>query len=103
LDFNGAVGQIIAAVLLGIAQMEKENVNERIRAGLAARKAKGLPMGRRPGQCPKWSLSKRRVDPQLALSLHSQGVSVAALAQKFGCSRPTVYTVLREAQAAVDK
>ena len=96
LDLSGPIGRMIAAVLLGVAEMERENINERIRAGIAARKAKGLPMGRRRGDTGHpWSLVKRRVDVALARSLRAQGVSVADIATRFKVSRPTVYAVLK--------
>jgi len=44
LDSGGTVGQIVASVLFGVAQMERKNINECIRVGIAARRAKGLPM-----------------------------------------------------------
>ena len=96
LDLSGAVGQIVASVLFGVAQMEREAINERIRSGIAARKAKGLPMGRRPGQRPKWSPTKRKVDPALARSLRNQGVPVRAIAERFGCTPQAVYAALRQ-------
>jgi DNA invertase Pin-like site-specific DNA recombinase len=54
-----------------------------------------------------YSLSKRRRLQQerkqkkqtrntQILDLHAKGVSVAAIAREVGCSRPTVYSVLRE-------
>ena len=96
LDFNGATGKLIAAVLLAVAEMERETIRERVRAGIAARQAKGLPMGRRPGQCPKWSLAKRKIDPAMAASLKTQGVPVKDIAAKFGCTRQAVSGVLNE-------
>jgi DNA invertase Pin-like site-specific DNA recombinase len=96
LDLNGAVGQIIASVLFGVAQMEREAINERIRAGMAARKAKGLPTGRQPGQHSPWSPAKRKVNPELARSLKAQGASVKDIAARFGCTVQAVYSVLRE-------
>jgi DNA invertase Pin-like site-specific DNA recombinase len=96
LDLNGSVGQLIASVLFGVAQMERESINERIRAGIAARKAKGLPTGRKPGQRPRWNPAKRKVDPALTRSLRGQGVGVKDIAAKFGCSRAAVYSALKE-------
>jgi len=82
LDLGGTVGQIVASVLFGVAQMERESINERIRAGIAARRARGLPMGRQKGQRFKWSTAKRKVDPELAKSLRSQGVKVTDIARR---------------------
>ena len=96
LDLNGAVGQVIASVLFGVAQMEREAINERIRAGMAARKAKGLPMGRQPGVHLPWSPAKRKVSPELARSLKAQGASVKDIAARFGCTVQAVYPVLHE-------
>jgi DNA invertase Pin-like site-specific DNA recombinase len=95
LDLGGTVGQIVASVLFGVAQMERENINERIRAGIAARRAKGLPMGRQEGQRFKWSTAKRKVDPELAKSLRSQGVKVTEIAERFGCSKQAIYDALK--------
>ena len=95
LDLGGTVGQIVASVLFGVAQMERENINERIRAGIAARRAKGLPMGRQKGQQFKWSTAKRKVDPELARSLRSQGAKVTDIAERFGCSKQAIYDALK--------
>jgi len=96
LDLGGTVGQIVASVLFGVAQMERENINERIRAGIAARRAKGLPIGRQEGQQFKWSPSKRKVDVELARSLRSKGVRVTDIARRFDCSKQAVYDVLKD-------
>jgi len=96
LDFNGATGKLVAAVLLAVAEMELETLRERTRAGVAARQAKGLPHGRPKGNRARWSLAKRKVDPALARSLRDQGVSVIDLAKRFGVSRAAVYSALRE-------
>ena len=100
LDLNGSVGQIIASVLFGVAQMEREAINERIRAGIAARKAKGLPTGRKPGQRPRWSLAKRKVDPALARSLREQGAKIEDIAAKFGCTKVAIYNALKATATA---
>jgi DNA invertase Pin-like site-specific DNA recombinase len=95
LDLGGTVGQIVASVLFGVAEMERENINERIRAGIAARKAKGLPMGRQEGQQFKRSPAKRKVDPETARNLRSQGVKVTDIAERFGCSKQAIYDALK--------
>jgi DNA invertase Pin-like site-specific DNA recombinase len=43
------VRELIAAIMAWVARMESERRSERIRAGLARRKAAGLPVGRQPG------------------------------------------------------
>ena len=43
------VRELIAAIMAWVARMESERRSERVRAGLARRKAAGLPVGRQPG------------------------------------------------------
>src|SRR5580704_7470460 len=47
IDFNGTVGKMLAAVLLGIAEMEQETRRERQRAGIDVAKQQGVYRGRR--------------------------------------------------------
>ena len=44
---------MIATVIAGIAEFERELIQERIRSGIAAAKARGNRLGRQPGQRPK--------------------------------------------------
>jgi putative DNA-invertase from lambdoid prophage Rac len=46
-------GRMIATVLAGIAEFERELTQERIRSGVAAAKARGKILGRKPGHRPK--------------------------------------------------
>jgi putative DNA-invertase from lambdoid prophage Rac len=43
-------GRMMATVLAGIAEFERELIQERIRSGIAAAKARGKRLGRQPGQ-----------------------------------------------------
>ncbi len=43
------VRELITAIMAWVAQMESQRRSERTRAGLARRKAEGLPVGRQPG------------------------------------------------------
>jgi len=100
IDMSGVVGQMVAAIILAFAELEREAIVQRIRAGLAARKARGLPMGRRRGCRPKWGLGKRKIDPELATSLRKQGMTVKDIAAKFCASTGSVYAVLRAKNCA---
>ena len=41
LDFSGPTGQLVASVLFAVAAMERENIRENTRRGMAAAKARG--------------------------------------------------------------
>lgn len=46
---GGDAGELLLAVTAWVARMESQRRSERVRAGLARRKAAGLPVGRQPG------------------------------------------------------
>lgn len=84
LDFSGSVGQLVASVLFAIAQMERENLRENTKRGLAAARARGVKLGGRvPG---KWTAEVH--------ALRDAGMSVAEIAAKFGKTRQAVHNVL---------
>jgi DNA invertase Pin-like site-specific DNA recombinase len=83
LDFNGATGQLIASVLFAVAQMERETLRENTKRGIAAAKARGVKLGKRPGA---WT----REVPLLA----AQGMSVLQISKRLGKSRQACYDAL---------
>lgn len=87
-DFNGAVGQLIASVLLGVAQMERENIRENISRGMQAAKKRGTRIG---GSKPKITTAE-------VLALKKEGYGVAEIARQLKCSRQTVYSALQRAR-----
>ena len=48
-DASGEMGELLTAVMAWVARMESQRRSERVRAGLARRRAQGLPVGRQPG------------------------------------------------------
>ncbi len=44
---------MMATMLAGIAQFERDLISERVKSGLAAAKARGKRLGRQPGHRPK--------------------------------------------------
>lgn len=81
IDFNGTLGKMLAAVLLGVAEMEQETRRERQRAGIEAAKMRGVYNGRTPGAT--------KVNPQHARQLRTQGLQVAQIARALGVSPRT--------------
>lgn len=86
LDFSGVTGQLVASVLFAVAQMEQENRRERQSAGIAAAKAEGLYLGRKPGTT--------KGKPQRAVTLRSRGLNDSEIATAMGVSRRTVQRYL---------
>lgn len=52
-DLSTPHGRMMATLLVGIAEFERELAIERIRSGIAAAKARGKKLGRQPGKRPK--------------------------------------------------
>jgi DNA invertase Pin-like site-specific DNA recombinase len=93
MDFSGEVGQMVAALLLHIAQMERTRIRERQAAGIAAAKASGKRWGgRKPG-------TGLKVSPARVLELRARGLTNAEIARACGVSVRTVIRTLRRAQA----
>jgi len=84
LDFSGAVGQLIASVLFAVAAMERENLRENTKRGMAAAKAKGVKLGKRP------KLFAKDIVPLL-----QNGLSIGEVAEKLNKTRQAVYNALK--------
>jgi DNA invertase Pin-like site-specific DNA recombinase len=89
IDFNGTVDKMLAAVLLGIAEMEQETRRERQAAGIAAAKKAGKYWGRKSGTT--------KAKPQDAAKLRAKGLKVEQIAKTLGVSRNTVFRYFRGA------
>jgi len=87
IDFNGTVGKMLAAVLLGVAEMEQETRRERQRAGIEAAKANGVYLGRKPGTT--------KAKPARAKALLERGNTHEEIATSLGVSRRTVIRYLQ--------
>jgi DNA invertase Pin-like site-specific DNA recombinase len=53
-DLTTPHGRMIATIIAGIADFERELIQERIRSGIAAAKARGKRLGRQKGQRPQF-------------------------------------------------
>jgi DNA invertase Pin-like site-specific DNA recombinase len=87
-------GRMMATLLAGIAEFERDLARERIRSGIAAAKARGKHLGRRPGQRPK----SDRLAPRV-LALVGQGRSYRLIGREVGLSKNTVAEIVRRARA----
>ena len=87
-------GRMMATLLAGIAEFERELTVERIRS--AAAKARGKKLGRQPGQRPKsdW-LARPKV-----LALVAQGRSYRLVGREVGLNKNTVAGIVKWSRAA---
>jgi DNA invertase Pin-like site-specific DNA recombinase len=84
IDFNGSVGRLIAAVLLAIAQMERENIRENVKRGMAAAQARGVKLGKRP-----------KLFAKDVRALQDKGLTITQAAAKLGVTRQAIYKALK--------
>ncbi len=89
-DLTTPHGRMMATLLAGIAEFERELTQERIRSGIAAVKARGKRLGRQPGQRPK----SDRLAPKV-LALVAQGRSYRLVGREVGLSKNTVADIVR--------
>ena len=85
-------GRMLATVLAGIAEFERELIQERIRSGIAA--ARGKKLGRQPGQRPKSDRLASKV-----LTLVAQGRSYRLIGREVGLSKNTVAEIVKRHRA----
>jgi DNA invertase Pin-like site-specific DNA recombinase len=83
LDFNGSVGRTIAALLLGLAEIENEYRKERQAAGIAVAKKKGKYKGRANGTL--------KGNPVRVRELRDNGLTGPEIATALGISLRTVF------------
>ena len=77
---------MIAALLLGLAEIELEYRRERQMAGIEVARKKGMFLGRRKG--------RPRAKPSRAWELRANGLQVQEIAQAMGTRRRTVQRYL---------
>jgi DNA invertase Pin-like site-specific DNA recombinase len=92
IELNGAVGRMLAAVMLGLAEIELEFRAERQAAGINAARNKGVYLGRK--------LGTTKVKPERALELRQRGLTDLEIATALGTSVRTVQRYLRRSEAA---
>lgn len=86
-------GRMMATMLAGIAEFERELTAERIRSGIAAAKARGKRLGRQLGQRPK----SDRLAPKV-VALIAQGRSYRLVGREIGLSKNTVAAIVKRAR-----
>ena len=92
-DLSTPHGRMLATVVAGIAEFERELIRERVRSGMAAAKARGKRFGRQPGQRPKSDRLAAKV-----LALVAQGRSYRLVGRELGLSKNTVADIVKRSR-----
>jgi len=87
IDLRGAVGRMVASVLFGIAEIELEYRRERQAAGIREAKKHGVYLGRKKGTT--------KANPNRAMQLRKQGLTIDEIAKSFGVTSRTVLRYLK--------
>ena len=87
-DSSTATGRMVMGIMASLAELELELGRERRLAAKAARRARGMPVGR----------PKKVTADQVALAqrMRASGEPVPVIAQALGVSRATAYRILAE-------
>lgn len=83
-------GRMMATLLAGIAQFERDLLSERVKSGLAAAKARGKKLGRQKGQRPK----SDKLAPKV-IEFVEAGRSYRWIARDLGISKNTVNDIVK--------
>ncbi|MBM4470294.1 recombinase family protein [Rhodococcus hoagii] len=86
---DGAMGKVMLTIIAAFAQLERDMMIERTRAGLTAAAANGRKGGRRP--------KLDSAQAARARELRDKGMTAAEVGKVLGCSRATVYRYLASA------
>jgi DNA invertase Pin-like site-specific DNA recombinase len=88
IDTTSASGRLIFSVFGALAEYERSMIQERVQAGIAAAKERGVVMGRRP------ALNPTRL--RLVKKLIADGETPATVARMLKVGRATIYRALKQ-------
>lgn len=87
-DTSGALGSFLLTILGAVAELERENIRDRVRAGMASAKSQGIGLGRKHAMSPT-----ARAD---AARAYAEGESMQSIARRYRVSRQTVFRVIQK-------
>ena len=85
IDTSSPLGSAIFTIISAVAQLERDIIAERVKAGLRRAKENGKKLGR----------PSARVDPELVHRMRKRGLSHRAIAAQLGISHSKVGQILR--------
>jgi DNA invertase Pin-like site-specific DNA recombinase len=94
IEFSGAIGKTLAALLLGLAEIELEFRKERQMAGIEVAKKKGVYKGRKPGT--------KKAKPNRVKELREKGLTILEISTALGLSERSVFRYLKEDMVSVE-
>jgi DNA invertase Pin-like site-specific DNA recombinase len=86
LDTGGPLGRAVIVIISAIAELERNLIIERVRAGMRRARLEGRHVGRKPLE----------LDKPAILSDRARGQSLAQLAKGYRVSRSTIHRLLQE-------
>jgi DNA invertase Pin-like site-specific DNA recombinase len=86
IDTGGPLGRAVVVIIGAIAELERNLIIERVRAGMRRARLEGRHIGRKPLELDRNAILRDR----------QQGQSLGQLAKSYRVSRATIHRVLRE-------
>ena len=86
IDTGGPLGRAIVVIIGAIAELERNLIVERVKAGMRRARLEGRQIGRQP----------LALDREAIFQDRQRGMSLGQLARSYGASRATIHRVLRE-------
>jgi DNA invertase Pin-like site-specific DNA recombinase len=83
-DLTTPAGRLMFNMVASFAEFERDLIRERVKAGIANRRAKGFRVGRKPVS----------IDSVKLQALRSEGRTIREIATSLGCSRSLVHKTL---------
>jgi len=87
-DTSTPIGQAMFTIIGAMAQLERDIIRERVKAGLARARERGIRLGRPVSQAKA----------EQALALKREGLSLGEIGRRLHCSRSTIRRRILEAQ-----
>jgi DNA invertase Pin-like site-specific DNA recombinase len=90
IDTGGALGRAMIVIVGAIAELERNLITERVRAGMRRARLEGIVLGRKPLDIDRQALVRDRLS----------GMPLTACARRYGVSRGTVVRLAKLARLA---
>lgn len=93
-DLSTPQGKLIATLMAGLSEFERDLLRERVRSGVKAAQMRGVQFGRRPGQ----RIKSDRLAPKV-LALVAAGQSYRQIGRQLDLSKNTVLEIVKRERA----